>query len=57
MRILSKLFQFTKALLYQQERSRFHRDKKPLSKIKRFGENEVLKRILSSLLDILRKPN
>ena len=50
MRILSKLFQFTKALLYINKREAvFIAGKKPLSKIKKFGEVEVLKRILLSL--------
>ncbi len=47
MGILSKLFQFTKALLYFNKREAvFVASTKPLSKTKRFGEVEVFKRIL-----------
>jgi ubiquinone/menaquinone biosynthesis C-methylase UbiE len=45
--ILSNIFQFTQALLYFNKREAvFVASNKPLSKIKRLGEVEVLKRIL-----------
>jgi ubiquinone/menaquinone biosynthesis C-methylase UbiE len=47
MGILSRIFQFTKALLYfNKKEAVFVASNKPLSKIKRFSEVEVLKRIL-----------
>lgn len=47
LKCLSKLFQFTKALLYLNKKEAvFMASNKPLSNIPRFGEVEVLKRIL-----------
>ncbi len=47
LKILSSLFQFKKALLYFNKREAvFVASNKPLSKIKRFGEVEIFKRIL-----------
>ena len=47
MEILSHLFQFTRALLYLNKREAvFVASNKPVSKIKRLGEVEALKRIL-----------
>ena len=47
MKILSHLFQFTKALLYLNKKEAvFVASNKPVSKTKRLGEVEVIKRIL-----------
>jgi ubiquinone/menaquinone biosynthesis C-methylase UbiE len=47
---LSKIFRFTKALLYLNKREAvFVVSNKPLSKIRRFGDVEVLKRLLLAL--------
>ncbi len=49
LKILSNIFKFKKALLYfNKSEAVFVASNKPLSKIKRFGEVEVLKKILSA---------